>query len=43
MGPAFKNGADCWLTTSKVIDKSKDLAHSAGKVVEKGGKLLQKV
>jgi hypothetical protein len=30
-------------TTGKVIDKSKDLAHSAGKVVEKGGKLLQKV
>lgn len=30
-------------TTGKVIDKSKDFAHSAGKVVEKGGKLLQKV
>jgi uncharacterized protein YjbJ (UPF0337 family) len=30
-------------TTGKVIDKSKDLAHGAGKAVEKGGKHLQKV
>jgi hypothetical protein len=29
-------------TAGKLIDKSKDLAHSTGKVVEKGGKLLQK-
>jgi uncharacterized protein YjbJ (UPF0337 family) len=30
-------------TTGKVIDKSKDLAHSAGKSIEKGGKRLQDV
>jgi hypothetical protein len=30
-------------TTGKVIDKSKDLAHTAGKAVEKGGKALQKI
>jgi hypothetical protein len=30
-------------TAGKVIDKSKDLAHSAGKAVEKGGKRLQQV
>jgi hypothetical protein len=30
-------------TTGKVIDKSKDLAHSAGKSIEKGGKKLQDV
>jgi uncharacterized protein YjbJ (UPF0337 family) len=30
-------------TTGKVIDKSKDLAHSAGKSIEKSGKRLQDV
>jgi len=30
-------------TSDKVVDKSKEMAHQAGKAVEKGGKRLQKV
>lgn len=30
-------------TSDNVIDKSKDLAHDAGKAVEQGGKRMQKV
>ena len=30
-------------TSDKVVDKSKDLTHQAGKTVEKGGKRMQEV
>ncbi len=30
-------------TSAKVVDKTKDLTHQAGKAVEKGGKRMQDV